>query len=59
MKWECFIDEAYYGMYAVRPEGDKSFCSPRLFHMIEKEEAEQLRVLLNKALVAVIKDEER
>lgn len=47
MKWEYFLDHSYYDMYAVRPEGDKDFNSPRLFHVVAKHEAEKLCEYLN------------
>lgn len=44
-----FYDDGYYGMWAVRPEGDKSFNSPRLFHFMRKIDAEMFKVLAEKA----------
>ena len=47
LKWETYCDESYYGMWAVRPAGDKSFESLKLFHLVKQEEAERLRDYLN------------
>jgi hypothetical protein len=53
VKWEMFLDSSYYDMWAVRPVGDKDFNSPRLFHFILKEDAEQFKALLEKSFCAV------
>lgn len=44
IEWECFCDESYYGLWAVRPKGEKrwGYC----FHLHCKEEAEDLTALL-------------
>lgn len=44
-KWECFCDECYYGLWAVRQVGETrwGYC----FHVQTKEEGEGLRALLN------------
>lgn len=47
-EWECFCDESYYDMWAVRPKGDRSFQSQQLFHLPSKEEAEALRDILSR-----------
>lgn len=47
VEWECFCDEAYYHLWAVRPVGDRSFNSQKLYHVQSKNEAESLRDLLN------------
>ena len=47
--WESFCDPAYYDLWAVRPFGDQSFTSQRLFHVQSKGEAEALRDMLNGA----------
>lgn len=52
MKWELFLDESFYEMWAVRPEGDKDFNSPRLFHFGTKEEAQVFKDLAESAKVA-------
>jgi hypothetical protein len=44
-KWECFCDGSYYGMWAVRPVGEKR--GEHSFHVMTREEAEGLRDLLN------------
>jgi hypothetical protein len=49
IKWEVFIDYSYYHLWAVRPVGDKSFNSQRIFHFVEKSDAEKLKELLEKA----------
>ena len=46
-QWECFCDESYYHMWAVRPVGDRSFSSKKLFHVASKEDAESLCEFLN------------
>ena len=43
--WECFCDECYYGLWAVRPVGENRW--GHCFHVQTKEEAEGLRDLLN------------
>jgi hypothetical protein len=48
-EWECFQDESYYDCWAVRPIGDHDFLSPRLFHFVEKADAELFRELINKS----------
>lgn len=53
MKWEYFVDESYYGMYAVRPVGDKNFNSPRLFHFADEEDAIKCVELMEKAHMAL------
>lgn len=45
--WETFCDESYYDMWAVRPKGDSSFISQKLFHVQTKEEADALCEELN------------
>lgn len=48
-KWEIFIDDSYYHLWAVRRIGDKSFSSPALFHLSQEEDAKALKELLEKA----------
>jgi hypothetical protein len=55
VKWEYFFDDAFFDMWAVRPIGDKDFNSPRLFHFILKEDAENLKDLLNQSHCAIPK----
>lgn len=45
-KWEMFLDESYFHMWAVRPMGDRNLDSPRLFHFIKKEDAEAFKKLV-------------
>ena len=45
VKWECFRDEAYYGLWAVRPVGENRW--GHCFHVQTSEEGEGLRDLLN------------
>ncbi len=46
MNWEYFLDESYYGMWAVRPVGEKRWgCC---FHLHSDEEAKGLSELLTK-----------
>lgn len=49
IKYEIFLDSAYYDLWAVRPEGDNSFDSPRLFHFDKKEDAEKFKELAERA----------
>lgn len=49
MKWELYSDESYFGLWAVRPEGDRSFESPRLFHFQEYTDALNFKNLAEKA----------
>lgn len=44
-QWECFCDEAYFGMWAVRPVGENRW--GHCFHVQSREEAEGLVSLLN------------
>jgi hypothetical protein len=39
VEWEMYQDEAYYGMWAVRPVQDRAFESPRLFHFADHADA--------------------
>jgi hypothetical protein len=50
MKYEMFLDESYFHMWVVRPEGDKNFNSPRLFHFESQKDAEEFKELIEKAL---------
>ena len=43
--WECFCDECYYGLWAVRPVGENRW--GHCFHVQTREEGEGLRDLLN------------
>ena len=43
--WECFCDECYFGLWAVRPVGENRW--GHCFHVQTREEAEGLRDLLN------------
>lgn len=45
-QWECFCDESYYGLWAVRPIGENrwGYC----FHVQTRQEADGLRDLLNR-----------
>lgn len=53
VKWELFCDKNFFDMWAVRPIKDKAFDSPRLFHFIEKEDAEEFCKLVNKSMHAI------
>jgi hypothetical protein len=53
IKWEIFMDDVLYGMWAVRPVGDKDFNSPRLFHFVKEQDAKQFKELAEKAHIAV------
>jgi hypothetical protein len=47
VKWEGpYEDPSFFDMWRVRPVGDKDFNSPRCFHFIEKDDAEQFKALL-------------
>ena len=56
-EWELFYDDSYFGMWAVRDKCDRSFESPRLFHFIEKVDAEKFLELIKKANIALQKKE--
>jgi hypothetical protein len=45
MKWECFCDECYYHLWAVREVGEKRW--GHCFHVQTQQEGEGLRDLLN------------
>lgn len=49
LPWECFCDESYYHLWAVREVGEKRW--GHCFHVQSKEEAEGLRDLLNTRVV--------
>ena len=53
VKWEMFMDSSNYDMWAVRPVKDKSFNSPRLFHFVEKQDAENFKELIEKSYHAI------
>ena len=53
VKWKLFMDAWNYDMWAVRPVGDKDFASPRLFHFVEKEDAEKFKELIEKSYHAI------
>ena len=53
MRWEVFIDPGYYDMWAVRPEGDKDFSSPQLFHFAKESDALAFAALAEKGIAAV------
>jgi len=46
VEWEMFCDESYFDLWVVRPVGDKSFLSQRLFHFDSKSSAEKFKELL-------------
>lgn len=56
MKFEWFLDESYFGLYAVRPEGDKDFNSELLFHVVTKDDAERLSHYLNSQKGELVND---
>ncbi len=45
-KWEIYLDESYYHMWAVREIGDRDFNSSRLFHFIDLKDAKVFKKLL-------------
>lgn len=47
VEWEVFSDASYFGLWAVRPVGDKDFDSPRLFHFVEQTDANEFKRLLD------------
>ena len=53
VEWELFMDVSNYDMWAVRPKKDKDFNSPRLFHFVEKNDAEKFKELIEKSYCAV------
>jgi len=48
MKWEIFLDDCYYGLWCVRPEGDRDFNSPDNHHFKTQEEAEEYKAKMEK-----------
>lgn len=50
--WEMFEDDGYYGMWAVRPKGDRGLNSPQLFHFTRREDAEDFKALAERAVCA-------
>lgn len=53
MNFEMFCDDAFFHMWAVRPEGDRDFRSPQLIHFNKKEDAEQFKNLAEKGIWAI------
>lgn len=51
--WILFDDDSFFNMFCVCPKNDKNFNSPRRFHFIFKEDAEQFKLLIEKAHCAV------
>ena len=51
--WEIFLDDSYFGFWAVRPVGDKDFNSLRLFHFKDKKDAELFKRLIEKSILSV------
>lgn len=47
--WEVFHDPSYYGMWAVRPVGDRSFDSTFLFHFAAEADARVFVALIARA----------
>lgn len=54
--WTLFVDESFYNMYCVCPKGDKDFNSPRRFHFLFKDDAEEFKRLIEKSYCAVRND---
>ena len=54
VKWEIFMDESNYDMWGVRPVKDRDFNSPRLFHFINKQDAENFKKLIEKSYHAIL-----
>lgn len=42
-QWEMYCDESYYGLWAVRPIGDRDFNSTNLFHLHSEAQAFMLK----------------
>jgi hypothetical protein len=51
MKWEIFLDNYYYDMWAVRLIENEGCNLPILFHLVNKEDAEKLKELLEKTSI--------
>ncbi len=47
LTWEFFEDLCYFGLWAVRPMGDRDFNSHLLFHVVSEQEAITLCGVLN------------
>ena len=45
--WEVFPDPAFFGMFCVKPVGDRDFNSPRSFHFVESKDAVEFKRLLD------------
>jgi hypothetical protein len=52
-EWEMFSDEGFYGMWCVREKGDTNFNSSRLFHFVNKADAEEFKRLIEMSQHAV------
>lgn len=50
MKYEIFLDEGYFHLYAVRAIGDKEFDRLHVYHLASREDAEALKCLLEKTI---------
>ena len=59
VEWELFLDECFYDLWAVRPKKDKDMNSPRLFHFMNKEKAEQFLELIKQCHCAIPVEEQR
>ena len=47
VEWEIFNDSGFFGMWAVRPVGDRDFDSPRCFHFVYEADAVEFKRLLD------------
>lgn len=53
VEWVLFDDTDFFNMFCVCPKDDKDFNSPRRFHFVFKEDAENFKLLIEKAHCAV------
>ena len=53
VEWVLFEDVSFYDMFCVCPKDDKDFNSPRRFHFIFKDDAEQFIELIRKSHCAI------
>ena len=53
VEWILEVDESFYSMFCVHPKDDNDYNSPRRFHFIYKEDAEQFKELIEKSHCAI------
>lgn len=53
VEWILFDDDYFFNMFCVCPKNDTDFNSPRRFHFVLKNDAENFKLLIEKAHCAV------